>query len=140
MILQNDYIMSWKNKFVFAANTDPDSKLGTYYRINPNLNSYVPKPQLILEAERKVITRFRTGSHSLGIELGRYSNTPRERRLCECKLAVQTIWHIFSECPLTIALLTKRYPDIQAVFNDEHIYQQLLCITKKLKIPIGSIC
>ena len=72
---------SWKNLFVDEVNTDPDSKLGTYYRINPNLNSYILRPQLILEAERILITRFRTGSHSLAIELGRYTNTPREHRL-----------------------------------------------------------
>ena len=71
--LQNDYMTSWKNKFVDEVNTDPDSKLGTYYHINPNLNSYILRPQLILEAERILITRFRTGSHSLAIELGRYT-------------------------------------------------------------------
>ena len=140
ILLQNDYITSWKNKFAAAVNTDPDSKLSPYYRINPNLNSYVLKPQLILEAERIVVTRFRTGSHSLGIEIGRYGNTPRDHRLCKCKLAVQTVWHIFSDCPITMPHVNTKYPDIQAVFNDEHIYQKLLLITKKLKIPIGSEC
>ena len=131
---------SWKNKFIAEANTDPDSKLGTYYRINPNLNSYVPRPQLFLEVERIVTTRFRTGSYSLEIELGRYSNTPRDHRMCQCKLSVQTVWHIFSDCPLTTPYINTRYPDLQAVFNDERIYQHLLLIAKKLKIPIGSLC
>ena len=118
---------------------DPDSKLGIYCRINPNLDNYVIEPQLILESELILLTRFRTGSHSLVIELGRYTNTPRERRLCLCKLGVQTLWHIFSECPLTTPYIETRYPDIQAIFSDENVHKHLLILTKKLKIPIGSL-
>ena len=104
-----------------------------------NLKSFVPRPQEILETERIMVTRFRTGSHSLSIELGRYSNIPRLERKCCCGTSVQTLWHVFSECPLTLPLIDTRYPNLQAIFLDEKVHQHLMRITKKLKIPIGMI-
>ena len=115
---------------------DNDSKLGTYLRINPNLQCHVPKPQTIMESERELVTRFRTGSHSLAIETGRYSNTPRENRLCSCGLDVQTVWHIFSECPLTRTIVPREYDDLKDAFEDGNLHCTLLRMAKKLKIQI----
>ena len=78
--LQNAYKTSWKNVFIISTENDIDSKLGTYFSINPDLKSFIPRPQEILETERIIVTRFRTGSHSLLIELGRYYNIPRLER------------------------------------------------------------
>ena len=137
--LQEKYKISWKNKIISAFENDNNSKLGTYYRINPDLKSFIPKSQTILEIERILITRYRTGSHSLSIELGRYSNIPRLERLCCCGNDIQTIWHIFSECPLTLSLVDRSYQNLQAIFLDENVHKHLLLITKKLNIPIGKI-
>ena len=116
---------------------DEDCRLGTYYRINPDLKGYVPRPQYIMEFERKLITRFRTGSHSLNIELGRYCNTPRESRLCSCGYGVQTVWHIFKDCPLTKEIIHSNFSSLYEIFSDDNIHKHLLLLTKKLKIPIG---
>lgn len=89
-----------------------------------------------MEFERKLITRFRTGSHSLNIELGRYSNTARENRLCSCGNGIQTVWHIFKDCPLTEELHSN-HANLKEIFEDYNINQGLLAITKALKIPIG---
>ena len=70
--LQISYKSKWSNTLRFKAESDADSRLGTYLRINPEMKSWIPKPQSILEVERKLVTRFRTGSHSLNIEIGRY--------------------------------------------------------------------
>ena len=80
---------------------DAASKLGTYYRLNPTFETYVPNPQYIMEIESERVTRFRTGSHSFSIELGRYANIPRENRVCKCGNFVHSILHVFMECPLT---------------------------------------
>ena len=48
--LQNSYKTLWKNKINAQVNNDPDSKLGTYRRINSNLDNHVIEPQLILES------------------------------------------------------------------------------------------
>ena len=117
-------------------NDDPDSKLGTYLRSNPNLTSNVPVPQTILESERQLLTRFRTGSHSLAVEIGRYANVSRENRLCRCSAGVQTVWHVFTECHLTRDLVQLEYNSLDEIFDDENVHNVLLAITKKLKIQI----
>ena len=87
--LRKQITESFKQKLEYPHTLDSDSKLGTYYEINPSLSSCVPVPQTTLEFEREMVTRFRTGSHSLAIETGRYSNTPRENRLCSCGEGIQ---------------------------------------------------
>ena len=131
--LQDRYKTLLKNTILTAAENDNDSKLGTYYRINPELKSFIPRPQVILEIERILITRYRTGSHSLAIELGRSSNIPRLERMCCCGTNIQTVWHVFTECPLTLSLTDKIYLNLQAIFSDECVHKHLILITKKLK-------
>ena len=96
----------------------------------------VPIPQSILEGERIVITRFRTGSHSLAIELGRYSNVKRPYRLCQCKLGVQSVLHVFKECPLTYDIHEGQYDCLAEVFSAPDVGKLLLKITSVLKIAI----
>ena len=86
--IESELLKSYEERLKSQHDNDRDSKLGTYLRVNPNLESYVPNPQTIMESERELVTRFRTGSHSLAIETGRYSNIPRENRLCSCGLEV----------------------------------------------------
>ncbi len=81
--LENQFRTKWMEKINNAVTNDPDCRLGVYSRINPELVSWVPIPQKVHELERKIVTRFRTGSHSLNVELGRFSNIPRENRLCK---------------------------------------------------------
>ena len=50
---------------------------------------------------RMAFTRFRTSSHRLRIETGRWSRTPRERRLCQCGEGVQSEEHVLRFCNLT---------------------------------------
>ena len=121
---------------VAKYNEDPDSKLGTYHRVNPNLNSNVQNPQQIMEFERELITRFRTGSHSLAVEIGRYSNIPRENRLCSCGNGVQTVWHVMAECCETRDVVRKNYSDLREVFDDDSLPGTLLAVTRKLKVKI----
>ena len=128
---------AWKRKIATESSKDADSKLGTYYRINPLLRSFVPDKSKITENERITITRFRTGSHSLAIEIGRFSNTVRENRLCGCGSDIQTMWHVFSGCSLTRAIVgNKNYRNLQEVFDDQEVHALLFRMSKVLKIPI----
>ena len=117
-------------------NEDPDSKLGTYYRVNLTLRNTVQNPQPNMEFERELITRFRTGSHSLAVEIGRYSNITRENRLCACGNGVQTVWHVMAECCETRDIVQKNYNDLKEVFDDVNLHSTLLAITRKLKVKI----
>ena len=91
MSIEGRHRFCWRDIITSAAVNDPDSKLGTYLRVNPDLKPYVPIPPNLLEDERKLVTRFRTGSHSLSIELGRFSRTPRPNRLCSCLTSIQRV-------------------------------------------------
>ena len=127
----------FKQKLERQFHLDSDSKLGTYYQINPSLSSCVPYPQTTLEAERELVTRFRTGSHSLAVETGRYANIARENRLCSCGEGVQTVWHVFTECPRTRPIVEgKNYETMNQIFDDDDVHFTLLAITKELKIQI----
>ena len=133
---RNVYFEKWKCKLMSEAEKDKDSRLGTYLRINPLLEKHVSLDQDLMEIERILVTRFRTGSHSLAIELGRYSATARENRLCLCRTNVQTVWHVFMECPITIGINHRNYRDIKEIFDDEIIHKKLLLISKALKLTI----
>ena len=74
---KKDCMVNWKPKII-AASVDVDSKLGTYYRVNPLFQKFTTKDLNITENERILITRLRTGSHSLKIEIGRFSRILRE--------------------------------------------------------------
>ena len=89
-----------------------------------------------MECERVLITRFRTGSHSLAIELGRISGVTRLNRLCTCRLGVQTVWHVFSDCPITRHIHGGQFTNLQDVFNAPNLVQLILQISAVLKIPI----
>ena len=54
----------------------------------------------VTERDRIATSRLRLGSHSLRVETGRWSRTPRENRLCICD-NVQDEIHVLLHCPLT---------------------------------------
>jgi hypothetical protein len=65
--------------------TDPDSILGTYKRINPTLQQPAFYRNICChELDRKTITRYRVGCHYLKIQSGRLAGTDRNARLCSC--------------------------------------------------------
>ena len=127
----------WRNNIQTYNMDDNNGRLGTYYQVNPQLKPWVPYPQVILESERKITTRFRTGSHSLNIEIMRYSNISRDNRLCACRESVQNIWHIFMECNMTIGIIRRNYANLEEIFDDENIHINLIKIANRLKIPLG---
>ena len=119
---------TWKEKIEIAARADPDSKLGTYLMVNPELKAPVFDKKF--EFQRTLITRYRTGSHNLRIEKDRrlpYSN--REDRLCSCNLGIQTIKHVITECPLLQSARVNYEIDSleKGISNDDYL-MEMECI------------
>ena len=104
-----------------AAHNDDDSRLGPYIKVNPSLSKPSYHSQLLLETDRLLLSRFRCGSHSLFIEIGRFHNIPRNERRCSCNMGVQSVLHCFRDCPLTQPLLVRNYNDLYGVFQDDNI-------------------
>ena len=82
--------------------SDRDSILGTYCRLNPALRAPAMYHQMLFtESDRNILTKSRTGSHSLRILTGWNNNEDRTERLCLCKDNIQTIDHILFHCKVT---------------------------------------
>ena len=89
------------------------SKLLTYKRLNPLLDVHkmYSEHHTLPDNLRTCFTRFRTSSHRLRIEMGRWSRIPSPLRTCQCDSGdVQDEEHVF-KCPLTAAVRQ------QATFN-----------------------
>ena len=82
-MLKEKFSLRWSTKIMQELIVDPDSRLGTYKLINPQLKPCFMKN--LPEFERIQITRFRTGSHKLYIERGLNPYIRRELRVCLCE-------------------------------------------------------
>ena len=113
-------------------NADPDSILGTYHRVNPDL--LVPDYNnniACFELDRKIITKYRTGSHKLKIQAGRLTGEGRDNRLCSCGNDVQTLAHVLFACPLTADI--RLVQDIQSTELEEFFKNDCLKTASTLK-------
>ena len=118
------------------ANNDDDSRMGVYLHVNPTLTP-PQQPTTILEFERVVISRYRSGSHNLKIESGRLANTtiPRANRTCMCNSGVQSLRHCLFECPLLLDLYPcYTYTSIEEAFELPEIHKLLIEVEKRLNV------
>ena len=98
---------------------DPQGKLGTYARVNPTMET----PQCystalpMFEPDRILLSRFRTGSHNLRIESGRWSRLPREERMCRCGPHIQTLDHVVYSCNLLAEHRQHNHRDLEDFFK-----------------------
>ena len=90
--LTDQYIQNWFNQI-------ENSSRGEFYGIFKNefnLEKYLLK---LLPHERNMITKFRCNNIKLPIETGRWSNTPREERICHlCNVGLSTELIFLFEC------------------------------------------
>ena len=126
---------TWTSVFNNAA-SDQDSRLGTYLLINPTLSAPPYLSKIMFETDRQLLTRFRCGSHSLMVEKGRYFNVERHHRLCSCGIGVQNILHCFTECPLVLPFLHRRYTSLSDIFDDDNICLILHRVCKELGVAV----
>ena len=124
-----------KDKIKATYSTDENSILGTYYKVNPQLESPVfYKKPLCMESERIIITQYRTGSHNLRIQTGRLNSESRNLRLCKCETDIQTVDHMLFSCPNTTnARRTHDYEhqDLTSFFNSDN-YTKMSDILKTI--------
>ena len=136
------YVNQHKNKISakiqIKYDNDVDSTLGTYKRINPTL----VQPLLLRnicchEIDRKIITRYRTGSHDLKIQSGRLTNTDRNDRKCPCG-NVQTLKHLLFHCSRTLNI--RRIHDVTEnnleTFFDNTNYVRTATVLKAIEKAI----
>jgi hypothetical protein len=94
-LLNAKYIASWESK---RRSLGSSSKLELYSSIKENFGreGYLNLPNYKL---RNAITKLRTSAHNFPIETGRYSNIPREERICQlCMTGVGNESHYLLHC------------------------------------------
>lgn len=84
------------------------TKFQTYRTLNPTLEIhplYTKSAPTIPDYLRITFTRYRLSSHQLRIEVGRWSRTPPDQRMCSCNTGIQNEFHIF-HCPIVQDVFT----------------------------------
>ena len=79
-----------------AANKGRHYKYWVYLQMNPELTAspYLPR----IDVVGKSMIKFRLGSHRLKIETGRWSNIPRDERLCTSCNLLEDEYHVIYDC------------------------------------------
>ena len=99
------------------------TKFHTYLTMNPTLNThplYTKSSPTIPDYLRIDFTRYRLSSHRLRVEVGRWSRTTPEERVCSCGTGIQNEAHIFL-CPHVKELFDaseKQYSSPNDFFED----------------------
>ena len=105
-----DFIEADRRARIERVQSSTRSKSVTYSSINPSFEIhpiYQQGEEAVDDYLRIAFTRFRTSSHRLKVETGRWSRIPRERRLCQCGEYVQTEEHVLVDCELTRGIREK---------------------------------
>lgn len=137
----NEHKEAIRVKIMQKNSINPDSILGTYLKVNPQLEP--PKLYKDLnchETDRMIISRYRVGSHRLNIQAGRLRNVKMEERMCKCSTSIQTLEHVLFDCTLTEIIRHTHIVqthDLQSFFNHNDyvkISSTLKAIEKVLRI------
>ena len=114
------FVNSWKYSI---ANS---SKLTFYNSIK---NDYIWEPYLDEVSnfnERRSTSRLRCSAHQLKVELGRYTNTPRDERICDYCYKVNNTrtledeTHLINDCPLGDEIRSSYNSRIQSIYTQHH--------------------
>ena len=137
----NEHQIKCTEKIKEKFDADPDSPLGTYNSINPDLRA--PDHNFNVschELDRKILTKYRTGCHKLKIQTGRFVGEGRDTRLCSCGTDIQTLSHVIFACPTTFDIrhsLNVHQSSLADFFNNENQIKTALTlksIAKKLRV------
>lgn len=82
---------------------------------------------------KTALSRFRTSSHSLFIETGRYDNTPRHQRLCKsCHMnKIEDEYHFLLVCPKYRELRSKYFKPYYCHWPTLQKFETILSATSK---------
>ena len=119
------HVEAGRNRILHEVFVDSGRRSSTYKHLNPDLSvhkCYQRSAVYVPDNLRIIFTRIRLSSHRLKIETGRWSQTPRYRRLCPCG-CIQDEEHILS-CQLNAnILLDFHYNDASLGLN--HLFQNM---------------
>ena len=131
-------LKSVKSKFKdsWTSYINSSSKLEFYKSVKFTFAKESYLDQVPNYTDRANMTRLRISAHRLEIELGRYSNTSREKRICSwCKIvlgkdAIESESHFLNECDLNAHIRRKTTNKVNSLFS---------CPTVSLSMPPKTV-
>ena len=136
-----DILTKDKSDRVARVQSSTRTKLITYSSINNASFEvhpiYKTGHETVDDYLRITFTRFRTSSHRLKIETGRWSRIERERRVCQCGGGVQTEEHVLLHCDLVRNIKRKYGHEIisfEAFMNERKSKSELVMLYEILKL------
>ena len=110
-----------KQNVIRKTAIERNSNLNDYIKLNTDLISPIYyRSYVINEYDRIINTKYRTGSHFLKIQTGRYTRIEQSQRLCECG-QLQTLHHVIFECEKLDGLRPENIGNSLKVFFDNSI-------------------
>lgn len=113
--IKNRYSSIWKNNINPIGNKGKEhNKLRTYVLFKTNHGKEIYLDEVNNPIHRMALAKFRTSSHKLHIETGRYKGLKVENRtckLCSCN-KVESECHMFSECPVYKDIRTTLFAEL----------------------------
>ena len=80
----------------------------------------------ITKIKRSLACQFRLGVLPLQVELGRFTNTPRNRRICTlCKAKVEDEIHFLFKCSNLQETHAKMYAKLPEILNYANLFDRL---------------
>ena len=120
---KQDHIANNRKELTDMLKAKEGTRFKTYQVINPDMSVhplYTNNGLYIEDHLRIAFTRFRLSAHRLRVEMGRWSRTPPEQRVCSCRTGVQNEEHVLV-CPLTKEIREKYGHDsaqLSSIFVD----------------------
>ena len=94
----------------FETINNDKSKLRTYAIFKKDIGFEKYLPNIKNPTRRAILTKFRLSNHKLKIEVGRYTNIPKEMRFCHfCPNMVETESHFLFYCTAYKPIRTTMY-------------------------------
>ena len=86
--------------------------------------------------DKLIITKYRSGSHYLKIQTGKYTQIEQEQRLCVCRV-MQSVEHVISDCEILDVLRHENLgSNLQQFFSDNQIAAPFLMIEKNTEFTL----
>jgi len=106
--LKNQYVQNWGASLENSSKLEHYRKYKTYFCLEDYLNS------IVNDNLRVQLCRFRTSSHMLENEMGRFASVARDCRICKlCSLnQIESEYHFLLCCPMYRCLRTKYFGNI----------------------------
>ena len=113
---------------ILLSNINESTRLSSYskFKQTTEIESYL---NIIKNKSFRIsLSRFRLSSHKLEIEMGRYTGTERENRLCtQCNMhSVEDEYHFLLVCPKYIELRRKYLPRYYCHWPNTHKFVSIM--------------